>query len=1177
MMEYAKRWSSLALAIGASTGVWAAEPPNLVPNASFEQTAEGSVLSWRIDDTMSRWVDDRAATGTRSILIEDASRTAGSSVFSTMIAVDGGKAYTVRAKSFALNGNGLGLYVRCYDSAGAYIRVPDSIAQRTLPSRRRRWKSTSFAVTLPEACTRVQVWLHSYSGSVVSACVDDLELRKGIHVASDQVPEAPVPFTRADVSFAEGPHPFLLVTADDITRIQATADTQEWARRALARFLKSAETWCAEPVVHPDRGGGWYHWYACPKDGGSLQTVSPTQHRCKRCGEMYSGEPYDTVAIMSQHNGLGSRCRDIGLAYALTGKVEFARTARKILLGYADRYNTYELHDTRGPSKRASAGRVGPQTLDESCWLIPITQGYDLVYESDLFSDADRRHIEKDLLRSAAATIRRYDAGKSNWQSWHNAGMGAVAFCLRDRELAEHVVNGSSGFQFQMANSVTDEGFWYEGAWGYHYYALMAHLALTEIAFRSGTNLYANPRYKGLYDIPIRFMAPNRQLPAFHDSGLSSGLPGTKFLEVAFRHWQDANFAWGIHQRGRAWDALLNGVPDVPEVAAPDLKSVNFSGPGFAVLRSGTTIDDMYLALDYGPHGGGHGHPDKLGFSFYALGDYVAHDPGCVAYGLPIHGQWYRQTVSHNTIVIDGQSQEQCTGQLSCFYASPGFQVVSASADRAYDPIRLARTAVMTPDYVLLVDDVSDTETHTIDWALHGVGELSSALPLTERAEAPGTNAGYEHVESVRSARTDAPWSAAWSRPLQSFRVTMAGTPETEIITGRGWSVSSLGKQPMALVRRVASNTRYVALLEPFRGPAPQTTLTEFPLEEGGIACAAHITGARHNDVFLRGSGQSTVVAGNASTDAIFAFASGTDGDVCLAFVDGTSMVRGEGRVASSSPCRLTFRQETKGLWTAQYAGPKNNALKVTSPAWQSARQAMGPPSIFGVDSSSRRGAALRGNDAEATCSFTPETSGTYEIVFPGAPSLAAFREQQHADAAAVAKAARRPAIPEFPIRPFTPPKGEQPVGRRIVVQAEDFTGQGKGEVRKTDKKVAIEGEAFLNWNDPGHWLEWSIDVTTSGVYTVVFRYCTQEEGAERAVVLDAAYPAESCRAIPFPSTGGYSNARDDWRSLALSDVAAGKPIQVYLGAGKHALRVYNLSKPVNLDYIVLEPFVEDD
>ena len=41
-------------------------------------------------------------------------------------------------------------------------------------------------------------------------------------------------------------------------------------------------------------------------------------------------------------------------------------------------------------------------------------------------------------------------------------------------ETAHHAINGKSGLRFQFENSVLPDGFWYEGAPAYHYYALNA-------------------------------------------------------------------------------------------------------------------------------------------------------------------------------------------------------------------------------------------------------------------------------------------------------------------------------------------------------------------------------------------------------------------------------------------------------------------------------------------------------------------------------------------------------------------------------------------------------------------------------------------------------------------------------------------------------------------------------
>jgi len=1134
-------------------------PPNLLRNPSFEKAADGTVPDWSIGGEVSSWSGERARTGENALLVKDASPKLGSNISSYKVPVSAAKPYTIEAWSWTVSGSGLGFYVRCIDAAGKGLPAPNELYHRALSSRKRRWTRTAFVIQTPKGCASIQLWLHSYSGSKVEAFVDDLSVREGALVKEKKRPSMK-PFAKVEVKIAQGARPSVLVTRQEIVDIKLAVEKHEWVARSLKAFLLGAERRLKTPVPHPDRGGGWYHWYACSIDGAGLITVSPTEHKCRKCGKIYTGEPYDTVAIMGEHNKLGRNARDYGLAYALTGRLEFAKRAREILVGYADRYAGYEMHDIRGPSTRGSAGKVGPQTLDESCWVIPVAQAYDFVAET--MGDDERAHVEQDLLRAAVATIQRNNAGISNWQSWHNAGIAAVAYALRDAKLIDAAINGRSGFQFQMENSVTDDGFWYEGAWGYHYYALSAHLQLTEMAARSGMDLYQNPRYKGLFQVSMQFMAPNRILPAFHDAHLTGGLAGSRFYEVAYRRWGDPMFAWAVNERRRGWDSMLYGALDVPKQEQPPQDSVNFTGLGWAVLRSGTSRDGMYLALDYGPHGGGHGHPDKLGFSFYALGDFLAHDPGCVAYGLPIHGEWYRQTVSHNTVVVDGQSQEQGTGELDFYVASPRMGVVSARAAGATDPVQFRRLALMTGELLLLVDDVSDTAEHQYDWAFHGVGEFASALPLAARADAPGKDSGYQHIEGVTAAPAPGTWQADWVSPKRSLRLTMltdSATP-TEVIAGNAWGPSSLGKVPMVLARRRAKATRYVAAIHPYRDEAPKVQLSATPVGDALLISArtdASLTLA------LRGKAGNLCQARGMSMNADFA-AVETDTDVRNAIlVNGSQVTVGTFLdLTLNGPTSLAVERLRKGLWFLQNDtdAPRELRLKHADCA---------PAKAYQLRNGKRTGElplALQ----NGTWVLRLPAKAKAEIIVSGA-SLQQFRADTARAEAEVAEQALRAKLPPFPVTPRTPPAGAKPASQAVTVQAEDFTGQSGGEVLITDKKIGVEGTCFLKWDNPGHWLEWTCDVPETAIYQLDLRYCTMQKNAERALLIDGAYPGEVGKALPFPSTGGYANKTDDWRTATLGE--PGKPTPLYLTQGHHTIRLYNLRDPANLDWLRLAPW----
>lgn len=101
--------------------------------------------------------------------------------------------------------------------------------------------------------------------------------------------------------------------------------------------------------------------------------------------------------------------------------------------------------------------------------------------------------------------------------------------------------------------------------------------------------------------------------------------------------------------------------------------------PNFAVLRSEPSEADIYLLMDYGPHGGTHGHPDRLNIIFYANGRLQAPDFGNLCdYRLPLWREWDQQTISHNTVVVNEESQY--TGaRLNFFQVSPRAKIADAS------------------------------------------------------------------------------------------------------------------------------------------------------------------------------------------------------------------------------------------------------------------------------------------------------------------------------------------------------------------------------------------------------------------------------------------------------------------------------------------------------------------
>ncbi len=134
------------------------------------------------------------------------------------------------------------------------------------------------------------------------------------------------------------------------------------------------------------------------------------------------------------------------------------------------------------------------------------------------------------------------------------------------------------------------------------------------------------------------------------------------------------------------WPAAVREPPHGVEVSPPSYASILMEHAGQAVLRDGWGRDEAYLFLDYGPHGGGHGHLDKLSFAMVADGHHWIPDAGCAPHYciFPEQWKWHKQTISHNTVLVDGKSQAESTGRLVHWETTPAFDLVSVEHRDGY-------------------------------------------------------------------------------------------------------------------------------------------------------------------------------------------------------------------------------------------------------------------------------------------------------------------------------------------------------------------------------------------------------------------------------------------------------------------------------------------------------------
>jgi hypothetical protein len=491
-------------------------------------------------------------------------------------------------------------------------------------------------------------------------------------------------------------HPCIAFSRSEIERLRGRGPAFDaWLKRSVA----AGDRALAAPVSIPEQGMVYSMRYFCPTHGVPLayDAKSPTAHRCPADNRLLTGPVFDAewrIQRTAQLHGAARRALlDLGVAFQFSGEQRYADQAGIIFAEYARRFQRYVYHSSRGVQQREGDGmRVANEALGEAGWLADIATAYDLVAEA--LPPSTRQAVEQ-MLREDVRVSLRHDEGLSNRQCHHNLAIAAVGLCLGDDELIRAALGS---LRYQLTWAILDDGFWWEGSPGYHFYATKTLLELQQIFERCGLRLAQEPKAKLAFDGPLRVLLPDARYPAVNDSATDIGIDRAPF-EFLYATFQDPRHAAlleatpGARAQSEAW--MRYGIELGPK--EPLLRRSDYlAKTGLAALRAGGPGRDLAVVMHFGPAVLGHGHSDALGILLWANGKTQAVDVGSRSYFSPVWRFWDRQTLSHNTVVVDERSGQWERGRFEGFAALPGLHVAAAAADEAYPGLRLDRTVFLT-------------------------------------------------------------------------------------------------------------------------------------------------------------------------------------------------------------------------------------------------------------------------------------------------------------------------------------------------------------------------------------------------------------------------------------------------------------------------------------------------
>lgn len=635
-------------------------------------------------------------------------------------------------------------------------------------------------------------------------------------------------------------HPCLFYTPKTIEDCKRRIERYDWARCYYAGQKAEADRWLERDDEPPLAKAGWSHDYVCPECGLRLtfREDHPHKHLCEKCNKEWEGPKLDRFWNLRVHGIFSHAAAACALAYQIEGDEKHAKRAIRIVDWYSRNYPKFTSADSR-PGK---GGRLFTQSLAESSWLVGMMELTDLVYPA--MSEEERWRFENQLVRPCAEHVYTYTHGIHNIQCWKNAALGVAGYLLNAPDMIDRALNHPElGFRKQIDEGVLPDGMWYERSMGYHNYCLMAINKLVVPALHAGTDLRRYGRLPMMYTAPLQFVQPNFWPPALNDMGYTAKPISPTMLEYAMAWYDDedaARAAGYLYGKGfdRAHKIALRWGEEIPDLGKPrQPDSADMPGMGLAVLRHGAGDEAIYAALEYGEHGGGHGHPDKMQLILYGLGRPLATDLGTTGYGIDMHWKYYKTTPGHNTVAIGTKDQQPTTGKCLAFEADERCASAVVESREAYPGYRLVRRALAADGLVVDVFDVIGSKKDTLDWFARAPGPLTLSIstgPLDEKPPAPA----YAYFEELQGANTDKAWQARWQQdaqgdaPAGTLVLTMGAQPATQVARAvapgpRGYKWDTLR------VRRQAATTRFVAVWQMTQGEAPKVEFSDDTVRVG--------------------------------------------------------------------------------------------------------------------------------------------------------------------------------------------------------------------------------------------------------------------------------------------------------------------------------------------------------
>jgi hypothetical protein len=180
---------------------------------------------------------------------------------------------------------------------------------------------------------------------------------------------------------------------------------------------------------------------------------------------------------------------------------------------------------------------------------------------------------------------------------------------------------------------------------------------------------------------------------------------------------------------------------------------------------------------------GNHGHADRGSFILNAYGERLICDSGKpTSYADPITVEWFRESISHNVLLVDGKGQKKqdklpMAGKMKNFISTPVFDYVLTENGGPYGEIvsKWNRHVIYAvPEFAILLDDLELPQAGRVEFRFHSPGshkikieDDTAYFPGNNGSEIPSIPDAIEEIETVLNEKYSQWWQTG--KPMHNM------------------------------------------------------------------------------------------------------------------------------------------------------------------------------------------------------------------------------------------------------------------------------------------------------------------------------------------------------------------------------------------------------------------------